>query len=94
MSDKPKFKEDFFVEQGPEEILRMLENAAEQGQWVELTVLSADGSGSMTKQRVLPWSFDGEFLVLETENGEGMSIELSRIRMAQLPEAEPETPAK
>ncbi|MCX6722919.1 MAG: hypothetical protein NT094_02500 [Candidatus Staskawiczbacteria bacterium] len=83
--NKPKFNEAFYAEQGPIEIMHMLEDAAEKGKWVELTVSGLGEDSGTSKQRILPYSVEGDALCLETENGEGMWLELSRIKMVQAP---------
>jgi len=91
MSEKPIFSEDYHSEQTPEMIRQILENAAEKGTWTELTVKGLGENPELSSQRVLPWSFDGEYLLLESEGGVGMEIQLSRITAVQLsPETEQE----
>jgi len=71
-------------EQTPEEILSSLEKAIEDGSKAELTVLCLDGESS-TAATVFPVEFEGnDVLWLETEKGEGMSIEVSRIKRVEL----------
>lgn len=70
-------------EQSPTEILKILEEAAEKSE-VRLTVLSLDGKESR-EGIVVPAYVEGDVLWVTTENGEGMSIELSRIKKVELP---------
>ena len=93
--EKPKFIEDYHVEQSPEEILKTLEDVAELGMWAKLTVAGLGEDNNLSTQEVLPIQIDGAYLVLETEGGKGMSIELNRIKMVQLPNIEfPKKPAE
>ncbi len=85
-----EFKEGFYAEQGPEQVLLALENAAEKGLWVKLTVFGLGADEPPTTQKVMPWSFEGNLVWIETRNGEGMAVEVSRIKMVQLPEANEE----
>jgi hypothetical protein len=85
--DIPKFREYFYAEQSPEKILFALESAAEKETWAELTVLDPDGITSRI-QRVLPCAFEDGMVWIQDQNGQGIAIELSRIKMVQLPETE------
>lgn len=70
-------------EQSPEEILKILELAAEKSE-VRLTVLNSDGKG-IREETVVPPYVEGDVLWITTEKGEGMAIEISRIKKAELP---------
>ena len=69
-------------EQSPEEILKILEQAAEKSE-VRLTVLNSDGKESR-EGIVVPAYVEGNVLWVTTEKGEGIAIEISRIKKAEL----------
>lgn len=63
-------------EQTPEEKLRLLQEAIENGKEVILTVQNSDGS--VTEGKATPIVIDGKYVDIEAD-GYGMSIELYRI---------------
>lgn len=75
-------------EQTPEQILSALEFAAENEFEARLTVLSLDGKSSITAM-VSPVALEKDVLWITTESGEGMAVELHRIKKVELP-SEPE----
>lgn len=83
-----EFKESFWAEQGPEEILRLLQEAAEKMTIVKLTVAGRNPEEQPKTAKVQPWAFKRDVVWIETADGDGMTIELDRIKMVQPPEGE------
>lgn len=78
-----EFKESFWAEQGPEEILRLLQEAAEKMTIVKLTVAGRNPEEQPKTAKVQPWAFERDAVWIETADGDGMAIELDRIKMVQ-----------
>jgi hypothetical protein len=76
-------------EQTPEEILEVLESAAEKALKSKLTVSSLDGKSTNTNV-VAPYSFEGDYVTVETDDGRYIiDIELKRIvRAGIIPQKE------
>jgi len=70
-------------EQTPEEIRNILENAAEGALKAELTVLKVTG-GASDVSVVIPYCFSGEYLAVETEDGQPCEIEIGRVVRARI----------
>ena len=71
-------------EQTPEEILEILKIAVKNECEAKLTISDKKGD-NQEKAIVEPYEIDGRYLVLTTEDGIGISIELERIKSAELP---------
>jgi hypothetical protein len=71
-------------EQTPEEIREILNIAIENQCEVKIAIL--DKNGINPKEAIVePYEIEGKYLVLTTEDGYGLSVELSRIEKAELP---------
>jgi hypothetical protein len=68
-------------EQTPEEILAIIAEAIEKGEWVLLTQLKQDGTPITNPAE--PISIDGNYLTIEA-GGYGIDIEISKITKAEI----------
>ncbi|MCX6765052.1 MAG: hypothetical protein NT148_00745 [Candidatus Nealsonbacteria bacterium] len=82
-----KFESEKPQESGPEKILKDLEYAIENRLEVLLTISSLDGKSS-GEGVVAPEFFEGDVLWVTTESGEGMALEVSRIKKVELPDTD------
>ena len=78
-------------EQVPEEIMTILEKAADEGSSVDLLILSSDGE-TKTVSDLLVEEINGDYLMMtylteKGEVGEGIPLELSRIKGVSLRES-------
>ena len=87
--EKPKEKESKKEkEQAPEEIMTILERALDKGSPVDLLILSSDGE-IQTVPDLLVEEIYGDYLMMtylneKGETGEGIPLELSRVKGASL----------
>ena len=89
--EQPKEREDKKKEQVPEEIMTILEKAADEGSSVDLLILSSDGE-TKTVSDLLVEEINSDYLMItylneKGEAGEGIPLEFSRIKGASLKES-------
>ncbi len=85
--EKPQEQES--KEQISEKIIKDLERAMEKNSEALLTVLNPDGESSR-EGIVIPEFFEDDVLWVTTQDGQGIAIEIYRIKKVELPDEQAE----